>query len=73
MVEAQGDDTRAVFAATPVTEDLLDARLRQRNKLVCLTCAWHGEDDFSDRWSLIVEYRDAATAAEAAARRLSRL
>ncbi|MGW3387352.1 hypothetical protein [Streptomyces cinereoruber] len=72
MVETQGDDTRAVFAAAPVTADLLDARLRQWNKLVRLTYAWHGEDDFSDRWNLI-EYRDAAAAAEAATRRLSRL
>ncbi|MFD7552588.1 hypothetical protein [Streptomyces sp. NPDC059816] len=72
MVETQGDDTRAVFAAAPVTEDLLDARLRQWNNLARLTYAWHMEDDFSDRWNLI-EYRDAAAAAEEAARRLSRL
>ncbi len=72
MVETQGDDTRAVFAAAPVTEDLLDSRLRQWNNLVRLTRSWHMEDDFSDRWNLI-EYRDAAAAAEAAARRLSRL
>lgn len=72
LLEAQADDTRAVFGAAPVTDDLLDARLRQWNNLVRLTRAWHWEGDFSDRWNLI-QYRDAAVAAEAAARRLSRL
>lgn len=72
LLKAQADDTRAVFAAAPVTEDLLDARRRQWNKLTRLTRAWHRADDFSGRWNLI-EYRDAAAGAEAAARRLSRL
>ncbi|MEV4000304.1 hypothetical protein AB0K62_32240 [Streptomyces halstedii] len=72
LLNSQADDTRAVFAAAPVTEDLLDARLRQWNKLIRVILGWRREGDFSDRWNLI-EYRDAAAAAEAAARRLSRL
>lgn len=72
LLKSQADDTRAVFAAAPVTEDLLDARRRQWNKLIRVVRAWRRESDFSDRWNLI-EYRDAAAAAEAAARRLSRL
>ncbi|MFE1367252.1 hypothetical protein ACFW84_23855 [Streptomyces anulatus] len=72
LLEAQAENTRAVFAAAPVTEDLLEARLRQWNNLISLTLAWHREADFSDRWNHI-KYRDAAAAAEAAAWRLSRL
>ncbi|MER6017701.1 hypothetical protein [Streptomyces anulatus] len=72
LLKSQADDTRAVFAASPVTEELLSARLRQWNKLIRVVRAWRGEADFSDRWNLI-EHRNAAAAAEAATRRLSRL
>ncbi|MFJ3697218.1 hypothetical protein ACIPW9_24210 [Streptomyces sp. NPDC090052] len=72
LLKSQANDTRAAFAAAPVTEDLLDARKRQWNNLTSLALSWHREADFSDRWNHI-QYRDAATAAEAAARRLSRL
>ncbi|MEU3480850.1 hypothetical protein ACI2LO_34830 [Streptomyces sp. NPDC033754] len=72
LVQAQAKDTRTVFAAAPVTEELLEARLRQWNKLTRLAYAWHEDDDYSDRWGRI-EHRDAAEAAAEAARRLSRL
>lgn len=72
LLEAQAGDTRAVFAAAPVTEDLLDARKRQWNNLTSLAITWHRDADFSDRWNHI-EYRDAAAVAKAAAQRLSRL
>ncbi|WP_327122132.1 hypothetical protein OG206_32455 [Streptomyces sp. NBC_01341] len=72
LLTSQAKDTRTVFAATPLTKELLEARLRQWNKLTRLTYEWHQDDDYSDRWGP-VEHRDAAEAADEAARRLSRL
>ncbi|MEW1892226.1 hypothetical protein [Streptomyces sp. NPDC085659] len=72
LLTSQAEDTRTVFAAAPVTKDLLEARLRQWNKVTRLAYAWQQDDDYSHRWGP-VRHRDAAEAAEEAARKLSRL
>ncbi|MEV6477018.1 hypothetical protein [Streptomyces sp. NPDC051657] len=72
LLTSQAKDTRTVFAAAPVTKELLGARLRQWNNLAHLAYEWREGDDYSDRWGPIW-HRDAAEATEDAARQLSRL